>query len=687
MVATEARGGARAVARMWPPSRPAASSGDMQGGTRFARTESIHVNEEGSEDDEAAVADEDDGQGTQDGDSTVATSAAPTHEVEDWAERRGGAGAAVAEAQDYIPKHSSKTRSWRRVPVIQTSLLSEKQRTIVDAWEKKTGSQAGRIGFYVANFGSTASKSTQRTDEWAQIHANPAQIIALCECDDATCAVLSGERSASDSAPAVADDKFQNRPRYNYLCVKGGEPSGTLLVGIRDRSGGCIEHVDFARLFHKREKSKPKKKKNRSAVAEVAAPRWHNKYSRAMVVRIHLDQGVEHLGSTFNVMAVHVHHSLANQAWGVQKLHEFYDWFVAYVREWEVKVCMGDFNMCMFQLVSWCRSCGLTVDVAAWTPWKTEGGQPRADSMAILFINCPGEYKLHHGLDVLHDREGGFLTTQQDPSFRVYDYTNGPGKMLQSYLPKAAPVEDKMRAFLTPSDDSVAAVADFERRMAHKGPRVWVPHPFRVRQRILDDKIWHGAFGNARNGAHFPLAAFTHNTARRSPEKTAVRAEKQAELRKAKGGKEGGSNGGKKGGDTDTAVAGKGAQTQMGTSIAPTTSYAAVAAGSCGASGSGARSERWPVKVDPATGWQDWSELWSTGGGADGGQHSDRAAVADNAAEGSPPQWGEWADWGSTHSAAVADNAAWGEWGSTHSAGSYVRSAERAPWSFSSQRW
>eukprot|EP00959_Pyramimonas_sp_CCMP1952_P435474 9118447-Pyramimonas_sp.AAC.1 len=60
----------------------------------------------------------------------------------------------------------------------------------------------------------------------------------------------------------------------------------------------------------------------------------------------------------------------------------------------------------MFQLVSWCRSRGVTVDVAARAPWKTAGGQPRADSMAILFISCPGRYELRHGLDALHDGPG-----------------------------------------------------------------------------------------------------------------------------------------------------------------------------------------------------------------------------------------------------------------------------------------
>ena len=93
------------------------------------------------------------------------------------------------------------------------------------------------------------------------------------------------------------------------MCVKGGEPKGTLLIGIRDRSGGAIEYVDFTKLFHKREATK--------------AGTITNRYSRAMVARITLDEAVPHLGSSFNVMAVHVHNKLANMILGRNRLEEF----------------------------------------------------------------------------------------------------------------------------------------------------------------------------------------------------------------------------------------------------------------------------------------------------------------------------------------------------------------------------
>ena len=84
---------------------------------------------------------------------------------------------------------------------------------------------------------------------------NPATIIAICGRDKATCEVLSGQRDASESTTAVADGSFQNRTSYTYSCLSGGEDC-SLLIGMRDRSGGAIECVNFTRYFHKKERNK-----------------------------------------------------------------------------------------------------------------------------------------------------------------------------------------------------------------------------------------------------------------------------------------------------------------------------------------------------------------------------------------------------------------------------------------------
>eukprot|EP00959_Pyramimonas_sp_CCMP1952_P090429 1892887-Pyramimonas_sp.AAC.1 len=107
---------------------------------------------------------------------------------------------------------------------------------------------------------------------------------------------------------------------------------------------------------------------------------------------------------------------LANGDFG-KKLPECYDWFVDCVKKHKVQVCMGDFNMCMFDLVQQCRSRGLTIDAGAWAPSKTAGGAPTADSMAIMVVGMPGEYRPAKGPGVLHEGNGGFLAHHKNDEF------------------------------------------------------------------------------------------------------------------------------------------------------------------------------------------------------------------------------------------------------------------------------
>ena len=247
----------------------------------------------------------------------------------------------------------------------------------------------------MANFGPSAADPATRKNEFAQMYKSPANIIVTCDCDRATFEVLSGQRDASESTTAVADGSFQNRTSYTYLRLRGGEDC-SLLIGMRDRSGGAIDCLNFTRYWHKKERTK-------------ANNTWVNRYSTAMVAHIQLGERLEHLGDDFNVMAVHMHNKLANREFGIQKLNEFYDWFAEYVTRYQVRVCMGDVNMAMFQIVTERRSRGLTGDVAAWTPYKTPSGKPRADSMAIMFLNSLGIYLPTKSPHHLHDRSGGFL--------------------------------------------------------------------------------------------------------------------------------------------------------------------------------------------------------------------------------------------------------------------------------------
>ncbi len=108
---------------------------------------------------------------------------------------------------------------------------------------------------------------------------------------------------------------------------------------------------------------------------------------------------------------------------------------------------MGDFKDALFGIVAACRSRGLAVDVAAWNGWKTPGSKPRADTVAILFFNSPGIYKLKNGLGVLHDRRSGFLVEEAADDDLTFDCQTGPGHFLDAYLPRNIGVEKNYATF------------------------------------------------------------------------------------------------------------------------------------------------------------------------------------------------------------------------------------------------
>eukprot|EP00959_Pyramimonas_sp_CCMP1952_P125685 2628349-Pyramimonas_sp.AAC.1 len=85
---------------------------------------------------------------------------------------------------------------------------------------------------------------------------------------------------------------LQSRPRCKYLCAKGDELTGTLLLGVRDRSGGSAESLGFTRLKHKDETSKTTGNKL-------------NGSSRALVAAVTLGDPVPPPGNEFNVVVLH----------------------------------------------------------------------------------------------------------------------------------------------------------------------------------------------------------------------------------------------------------------------------------------------------------------------------------------------------------------------------------------------
>jgi hypothetical protein len=106
-------------------------------------------------------------------------------------------------------------------------------------------------------------------------------------------------------------------------------------------------------------------------------------YSRCIIVKVRMSHQVGFMGSEHNMLVMHLHNRLANNKWPT-RLIEFLDWLHTKTQEYDVKVFMGDFNMALFRVIPELRSRGVTIDLAAWYPWKSAEGVQMADSCGII---------------------------------------------------------------------------------------------------------------------------------------------------------------------------------------------------------------------------------------------------------------------------------------------------------------
>ena len=266
----------------------------------------------------------------------------------------------------------------------------------------------------------------QRRDLERQIKRSPAMIVGLAECEEITAVLL---QQPGEPKPAVADvpPGFEKRESYEYLTIRGCEEI-SLLIGLRANTGN-----DLSLVFWERRLEGTYKRKQR----------FHDAYTRVLVAKVTLDHPAPVIGRVHNVMVMHLHHDLANNNWP-DRLKAFWDWLEQKLRQYNVKVLMGDFNMSLFRVIPELRSRGVVIDLAAWYPWKAkDDGEAMADSCGIFFLNAPGEYRLCRNLGHLHEDDGrGILShvpAEQDLHAHYFDRIprdSGPGMGLHIYLPK-----------------------------------------------------------------------------------------------------------------------------------------------------------------------------------------------------------------------------------------------------------
>ena len=180
-----------------------------------------------------------------------------------------------------------------------------------------------------------------------------------------------------------------------------------------------------------------------------------------MLCKIYTDDSVGLLGKSHKCRLIHLHRHLANGIWPT-KLEAFWDWLAG--KADNMDVLMGDFNMSLFLVVPELRKRGVTIDLAAWFPWKQRDCTPMADSCAIFFINRPGIYQLVKGRHCLHahNQKGIYWDAAShqaavaagDPSgtgdFQVMG-AEGPGYPFATFMPKDDLVYPCVKETLSPS--------------------------------------------------------------------------------------------------------------------------------------------------------------------------------------------------------------------------------------------
>ena len=389
--------------------------------------------------------------------------------------------------------------------------------------QRNDAEHVGNVGWLFGNWGKLPRQADMRKHLQMELKRNPAMVIGLAECQLESETLL--------RAPGCEGDKnepegsLENRDSYRYLTLRGAEES-SILIGIRQSTGNDLEL-----LFWERRHEGAYKRCSGRGHAEA--------YSRCIVARITTDSNVGFLGKTHNVMVIHVHNHLANNRFGTQKLKAFWQWLLQKLKQYDVRVLMGDFNMALFRVIPELRSCGAVVDLAAWFPWKTYAGTAMSDSCGIFFVNMPGEYSLCKGLRDLHDQGPDGVLTRALPAvagdpeshgFVRCSTNGGPGQTIATYLPKNQDLQTKLEASLTPSDASEAAVAAKEKGTGKGGK---TQHYFKVREKRLNEALWR-CDGQEYKGSHFPICAFTNNVGRRSPQALAARHKRCQERLKSK---------------------------------------------------------------------------------------------------------------------------------------------------------
>lgn len=417
--------------------------------------------------------------------------------------------------------------------------------------------EVGNFGLFVGNWGARCSmandarKRANRDRHDRQILKSPAQVLVLCEANEQVEGLLK-QPPVPGSLGAAG---LKGRSTHEHWVVRGNEEKTAVLIAARKDNCLSLECLEYD-VHHDHPYTEKGKQKQAT--------------SRMLACRVGFKQNIGHIGKTIGVIGVHGHFRTMKFEWP-KALIAFWDRLRDKIIKHHLDFVVGDFNMCLTEVVKQLRSRGLQCDCIAWHPWRHNTtlvqGQPLGiDSCGIFYIGGAVQVTMPWSLkqiDILtavaDDVER--LCAEANLELDVYSGTNHPGQHWAAYRSRAlkeAPHEknlnQRLQDLLTPS----TTPGQLERIPKRRGVS-YCPY-LRFHQKAMDKNEWLTE-GGVHNGAHFPLCVFTHNASARSADKAVERAQKRKG--KAKGGK------GDRRGEAGRSIPAVAANTGPGNSMGP----------------------------------------------------------------------------------------------------------------------
>ena len=383
----------------------------------------------------------------------------------------------------------------------------------------------GNIGFALNNFGQRPqTEDGYRRVLDAQLKKSPAQVIALAECEESVAELLQRppveeDPDAQDAAVAASQtqvQKFLSRNEHAYVTLRGAEKASVCLA-VRVETAEDIDLLHWERKYEGLYTSSTKTKNKLTPKPKKKA------YTRILIGRIKLHNNVGFIGRSLVVAVVHLHFTVGKNMKHFKEGHqEFWNKIAEFCRTFGIDILLGDFNMSLWRVVPELRRRGVPASLVAWYPWTADVDgalKPFTDSMGIFTVreDCTARPAL--GPEVLFNKEA---LNELD----VHHKDNGPGKPLEVYLPKECPLLEKLNETFrysnpyVPKDHPTAVAVGGEGKRGQGGGegKGVEGKRFYMKQKPFSTAVATQYKGQVKNGSHFPLAAFTENQTRRSPE-------------------------------------------------------------------------------------------------------------------------------------------------------------------------